>query len=309
VGRAFGIFLLVVGLGLAAYGLPSSETEWPSTLSAIGDAPPKTGAGEGTSDRKIGLTPLAPSRAVAARRSDRSTTERGTASASSETYVAPMDKLRAAGQERANAEADAVAIHRPSSVATQLDSISVPKPVEVIPPLLAKPPAPAVVSTARRESALVPKGPVDAAAKPGNIAQARTSPSMPAASNPVAAGSSSSRFNAAATTATAATAATVTLSVSPSYKPSTIGAVAATISTTPTPDKPARAAESAAQTVDELAKPTPDHFARQQVAQRYVPPSYLMKPPSGLNASGSGSPPRRSFNSRAFWESSQRLGL
>ena len=311
-GRVFGVFLLIFGIGLAAYGLPSTEPEWSPAIEKLTRLPAKAGEADAADSpastragRASGTEAGFKSKPV-----DRTTDPRAAG-------VAPMEKLRAAGQARIDADSEPTAIHRPTSTTGKLDSAApVPTPVEIIRPagVPARPPsvaAPPVVAAAKRESTL------------------REKPQeMPISKHPVATqgvGSGSDRSARAVGGAAsppvvsgAATLRPVTLSLSPSLSPGARPGMHPSDGSVPPKDttplsghneKAATSDTSAAATgsaTTESPKPRMDATARQALHQRYAPPAYLGKVPQAFATRDA--PPRRG-KSQDFWESRQQSGM
>ena len=266
-GRAFGVFLLVVGIGLAAYGLPSSDSGAPGV-----GLPPQT-AERGSIDA---LTPAVPSSRLVP------TAEQATAAS-----VTPMDKLRAAAQNRFAATESSGSLQTLSQTATPDKAPPVPRPIELAPALQTRPPS--VVTAARRETSPTKNTATKdtAVAAKGGWSTQVTVP--PATSPPLA---------------QQAGLPAPTRLTSISIAPTTLHAGQPTVSSVA---KPAPAAD-----------PQP---VRRQVAQRPVPPVYLGRTStsSGGNSGGggggnnsgggNGGSSRSAFRSQDMWESSRRSGM
>lgn len=310
-GRAFGIFLLVVGIGLAAYGLPTSETGWPSATAtgpasgqAVVTKPSPSSLGDLIIPHSAGHGPgSGPVSAIGPM----------TAAPTPQGNLAPMDKLRAAGHTaRAIASGqEPVGSYQPSSQVSALELPPVPRPVEAPPTVRAAPPAPSVIAAARRETMPLP-------AKDARELGKNTAP-----------GASGGWT-------------TVVSQVAPHTKsdPSQGGAklFADTTGSEGSNSRvaaPTRAATIAVssgdgrdddRTVTSLQKAPIEIVGKsiksglvaelprlQQLAQRPTPapPVYLGgKSSSGSGSSGSaGSTPKRGFKSQEFWESNRQSGM
>jgi hypothetical protein len=335
VGRAFGLFLLVVGIGLAAYGLPTSETSWPQAGSVAGqaaNAPASVVSGSTMIDPRPAAGETVVPRTSTPRSAQSSQAKTSTAGVANQPveqtkapqyqapqYQAPMDKLRAAGQvARAIASGqEPEGSHQPLSQTGRLDPPPVPKPVELPQAARIAPPAPSVVAAARRETAPVAELPKPASGWKTVVTQTPPASQAGLPSQTTAA----ARETGAETPAARAPAPTraATLSISPGAPGGIAGVPVITGSVTPPPT----ARVLADSTSDAVADPKPARLAverpterpqpegRTRVAQRYTPPVYLGKTQnSGSSSSGGfggGDSPRR-FKAQDMWENNKRNG-
>jgi hypothetical protein len=329
VGRAIGLFLLVVGIGLAAYGLPSSESDRLGRLTGLGAG----SAGE----TSIELTPAATaedrSRAIEERsRANGSSTRprnatiapqpaaeaKASPSVASHTAagqttgldagatVAPMEKLRAAANARAQAAAEeSVGSLRPLSLTTTAETAPpVPRPVEISPAMRPALPVPSVVTAARRE------------------ALAKAAPSAGAPSTGKSGWTTTSVTTASADLASPTRTTTVAIPSASKSETNIVKEAAANAAgklRNNAEDKPAKTALPRDR--NDLVESRPAKpLHRTQVAQRLAPPVYLGRPApssytytpslsSGFPSAISNSGPKQRFRSQDMWENQRRNGM
>lgn len=332
-GRAIGLFLLAVGIGLAAYGLPSTEPDRIGRSSGGGGRSAGESSIERTPEasvddrsraveersrangaltrmRNTAPSPLAAAPVVSAPASTRSVAGQS-AQVQPAPAVAPMEKLRAAANARAQAAADEPAgILRPLSASTDAEVRSaIPRPVEITAGLRPAIPAPAVIATARRETS--------ASAGQGSTARIAVGPSK---ITPVWTTSGATSAAALATPAPTRTA-TITIPSTPRSEMSMVKKPA--VITTSIPDNAADeqlANASAAGDRSELAEKPAAKPPRTQLAQRHTPPVYLGRPvppsyvfvpsySSGFPSAIVNSAPRRNFRTQDMWDRQRRDGM
>ena len=324
VGRAIGLFLLVVGIGLAVYGLPTAEPDRMGRSLVGGDR----SAGETDIERAPEASADDRSRAVEERSRANGAPTRGrnvAGSMASETSagqsveaaqaIAPMEKLRAAANVRLQAALDEpVGSLRPLSSGTVAETAPlIPRPVEV--PIGMRPAvsAPAVVATARRETS----------ARSGQ--GATTAHGVAGLSTGKSGWTTSIASNAAGATSTGPAltqTATITIPSGPRSETSLV-------------KKPANVEMNPRSAADELPaklplagdrsdpaeNPPAKPLTRTQVAQRYAPPVYLGRPPSptftytyvpsssGFPSAIGNSGPKRKFRTQDMWDRQRRDGM
>lgn len=327
-GRAFGLFLLVIGLGLAAYGLPASETQWPDKTTSQLDGvsarshttPPAPAAPLITSPSHGTWTPPSSTAAVLSKAVVQSQ------ALSPPSTLAPMDKLRAAGlAARGVASAEGTATYVPQSAT--LDAI--PRPLEVTSGR-ATVTAPAVVTHARREASSTAEQATQSQTTQSQTTQSANSvhgansvaggwkttvstpPEQlgPAAAKDIMSGTleASVKEGQPAFTRTAKIALTTPAGAAdPTFSATTRLRVDQADSA-----KVAAAKERAEVKERAEAKVDKERAAeRTRVAQRPTPPVYLGKTSSSssANSSGNDAPPRRAnFKAQDMWERNRRDG-
>ena len=302
-GRAFGLFLLVVGIGLAAYGLPSAETNWPASTPAAGPA-----SGKNSSGREPGETVVARTSPAA----------NATATQVNGSFQAPMDKLRAAGQAaRAIASGqEPEASHLPLSQNGKIDPPPVARAIELSPAARAVPPAPSVVTAARRETAAAAGATASASGWRTVVSQAPHAPSL----NQSAAAARDGGSQQAGARAVVGTAPVRTTTVSISSGTSSgapsidsVTSAASGVNADPNPDLKPEAKSQWAAAEKPSARSQPETPARARLAQRYTPPVYLGRSQNSGSSSSGGSSgngaPRRAFKSQDMWENNKRTGM
>lgn len=325
-GRVFGVFLLIFGIALAAYGLPTTEPEWnpaierlarPAVTASDPNAAGSPSVTAGPSARSSARSPAMDngfkSRPVEPRPADRASPQEPAATA-----VGPMEKLRAAGQARIGAEGETMAIHRPSSATGKLEG-PVPMPVEVVRPgVPAAAPsvtAPPVVAAARRESALREKPQDMKVSKPASGATSAVSDrsSVSAGAGAVASGNSISQPTAITKT--------VTFSLSAGSRPATQLQASSAQDGQAAPANPVleradggdlssgkNAPQVEAAKAAPAAKPRSEISARQLLSQRYAPPVFLGKVAQQPTITRDA-PRQRAFKAQEFWAARQTSGL
>jgi hypothetical protein len=326
VGRAFGIFLLVVGIGLAAYGLPTSDTGLAGASlgsAALRSEATLSGVNEARDARSVKMKVPKVGSSGATGGAD--------AGYSSTSGQAPMEKLRAAGQAARSIAAgqEAVGSHQTLSQTSKLDLPPAPKPVELAPVTRSAPPTPSVVANARRETAQV-GGASDAKTSASTGATAQGSGWKTVVSQTTQPAVSSQDGNGTKVNIPPAPTMPATLSISSGAPAVTSGSrvqnaeIPAGSNNKPdTRQAEAKLDRPFADKSEKVEKPTPKPEPRAQVAQRYTAPVYLGRSPnsgssSGSSSSGSSAPSRSNNNSepakRAFkpqdmWENSRRSGM
>jgi hypothetical protein len=320
VGRAIGLFLFVVGIGLAAYGLPASDADQPKGIA--GQTSSYTGAssiertataddraraveersranGSMTKLRALVAAPQAAPQPLQQVASQAQTAQAAPA-------IAPMDKLRAAASERTQAAADETVGTASQPLSQAAGTPPVPVPVEVSKTMRSVLQVPAVVAAARKETA-------SAAARGANQGAAGVNAGSVGWTTTSVAG---------APTQTQTTTVAIPSALRPS--PNSVNNVVVADATKAHDEASEKAARLAAardrNDNDEAksAKPAP----RTQVAQRYSPPVYLGRPAppsytftyvptssSGSSSGGGSTPPKRKFKASEMWENNQRNGM
>lgn len=318
-GRAIGLFLLVVGLGLAAYGLPASDTTWTVGSTANSTSRP-AGPAAGSEGRQAAGRAMERSGSLPRDTTGRSTnsqlpTTSGTSaskassgsnggiSAGISAGMAPMDKLRAAAATRnppASPEPvvrEAVGSMRPMSQHGGLENLPpIPKPVAVQTTPRPHLPVPSVIAKARREATQ----PAAEATAPKGVVASRAGWSTTVAAPPAGTASPRGTDRAVAATVLSPTR-TTTLSLmgthagphaggaKPDMPPAREIAVrevatseaARTLRGATEGRSPSSGADAAgASTIAEMPAAKPQPGVRTRVAQRYSPPVYLGRAPS-----------------------------
>jgi hypothetical protein len=330
VGRAIGLFLLVVGIGLAAYGLPTSEADRLAKLTGLGpgisreqsvERVPEATAddrsraieersranGAMTRPRNASVAPQPMTETKTSPSVVTHTVAGQTTSVDAGATVAPMEKLRAAANARAQAAAEeTVGSLRPLSLSTTAETAPpVPRPVEISSAMRPVLPVPSVVNAARREASAraVPSAGAPPTAKSGWTTSVAAGP---------------------AGVATPTQLTTIAVPAGPRSETSVVKEAAVNAGSKTRNDSEDK--QDKAITLrerNELAEAKPSKPApRVQVAQRHTPPVYLGRPapssytytytpslssgfPSAVNNSG----PKQRFRSQDMWENQRRNGM
>ena len=333
-GRAIGLFLLAVGIGLAAYGLPSTEPDRIGRSSGGGGRSAGESSIERTPEasvddrsraveersrangaltrmRNTAPSPLAAAAVVSTPASTRSVAGQS-AQVQPAPAVAPMEKLRAAANARAQAAADEpVGSLRPLSASTVAEvTAAIPRPVEITAGLRPAIPAPAVIAAARRETS-------------ASAGQGSTTARIAVGSSKSNPGWTPSVATSAAGPATPAPTRTATITIPSTARSETSMVKKPAVITASIPDNAADeqlANAFAAGDRSELAEKPAAKSPRTQVAQRYSPPVYLGRPvppsyvfipsySSGYPSAIVNSAPKRNFRTQDMWDRQRRDGM